>query len=414
MRIVHLSHTDAGAGAGRAAYRIHRSLIGLGQDSHMFVGSKRTNDPTVIPVAASPLGRLEAKVSEYVDVKTAKRMTAPNTGLFSLARFGHFDPSADSRITSADVICNYWLGGGFIRPEAFASIRKPIVWRLSDVWPFTGGCHYPANCERYMVGCGQCPQLTASAPHDASKQLMERKLEAWRDVQLTIAAPSTWMADLARKSTLFGGRRIEVIPTGVDTDTYRPLDRAEARAHWKIPQDKIVIMFGAMDAADPRKGFAQLQGALQIIANTSHKNNLLAVIFGQANVSAADIPIASQFLGRLQDDASLVAAYSAADIVVVPSLEDNLPNVGLEAIACGAPVVGFNVCGMKDIVQHGSNGALADKVDAASLATVLIEMLESDQLLQMSTKARIHAEARFSLTKQAQSYLELYQELAAN
>lgn len=412
MKIAHISHTDAGAGAGRAAYRIHRSLRELGQDSHMFVGSKRTNDPTVIPVVSTGLGRLAAKVSEYSEVKTARRMTAPDAGLVSLARFGYFNPSTDPRVTSADVICNYWLGGGFVRPEAFAGIRKPIVWRLSDVWPFTGGCHYPARCERYRQSCGECPQLAAPAPRDATQRLIERKHNAWRELNLTIAAPSNWMADLARKSTLFGERRIEVIPTGVDTDTYRPMERTQARARWGIPQDKTVILFGAMDTADPRKGFAQLQGALQYVAGTDQRHQLLAVIFGQSGLVAADIPIASKFLGRLEDDAALVAAYCAADMVIVPSLEDNLPNVGLEAIACGAPVIGFNVCGMRDIVQHGVNGALANKVDAAALAAEIIAMLESGQIVQMSANARTRAQARFSLTKQAQSYLELYQELA--
>ena len=412
MKIAHISHTDAGAGAGRAAYRIHRSLCALGEDSQMFVSAKRTSDPTVISLADGGWLRFWAKMHEYGEAKLAQRQTAPDAGLFSPSRFGHFHPAADARIATAEIISLYWINGGFIAPEGLAGLTQPIVWRLSDVWPFTGGCHYPGQCTRYTQHCGECPKLLRPSAMDASARLWARKEKAWRALNLTIAAPSEWMATLARNSALFRDRRVEVIPTGVDTDAYCPRDKTIARAKWQIPQDKTVIMFGAMDTNERRKGFAELNGALHILAEMPYKDQLMAVVFGSSAMEAR-LPIPTMFLGRLTDDAALATAYAAADMVVVPSLEDNLPNVALEALACGTPVVGFDVCGMPDIVRHGWNGALAATTSTQALAAAMAHVLENGRSMDMATNARSHALARFSLTQQAQLYLQLYRDLVS-
>jgi glycosyltransferase involved in cell wall biosynthesis len=413
LKVIHLSHTDGGAGAGRAAYRIHTALRELEVDSRMLVSQKRTADPTVEAVSAAGLGRFGVRCAEYLEARTGRAMARDASVFFSPARYAWFKPQQSQAIREADVVALYWINGAFISPQSLAKIRKPLVWRLSDVWPFTGGCHYPGTCDGFEQACGECPQLRLPASNDVSHRLWQHKQDAWRTLDLTIAAPSRWMADLARRSALFSRRRIEVVPTGVDLDRYLPGDRFAARARWGLPQDRLLILFGAMSPSDDmRKGYRELRQALEVVAQSPLASRVLAVVFGSDAPLGADLPVPAVSLGRLQGDDALAAAYNCADVVVVPSLEDNLPNVALEAIACGAPVAAFDVCGMPDIVMDQWNGRLASIRDG--LGGVLVEMLKDiERLLAMRGRARQHAENRYSLAEQARSYLALYEDLAA-
>ena len=411
MKLIHLSQTDGSAGAGRAAYLIHTSLLKLGLDSRMLVADKRTEDPTVSGLKRGGLSR--AHLSEWLEARNGRRLAAHPHVLFSPASCTQFDPAAHPEVRAADVVGLYWINGGFVSPETLTRIGKPLVWRLSDVWPFSGGCHYPGACERYTAHCGDCPQLKKSSEQDTSRRLWQRKFDAWRDLDLTIAAPSNWMACLARQSRLFRERRIEVIPTGVDLSIFRPQNRLDLRERLGIPLDRLVIAFGALDPdGDTRKGYAELSASLQRIAASPLAPRVIALIFGRQQLPNERLPIATRFLGRLDQDQALADAYSAADIVAVPSLEDNLPNVALEAIACGVPVCGFDVGGMPDIVRNGWNGFLVPLRDSRALADGMIALLGDDSLRQqMAENARAHAVQRFSLDTQAHTYATLYAEL---
>lgn len=413
MKVVHISHTDGGAGAGRAAYRIHSSLRELGVDSRMLVSQKRTADPSVQAMASSGLGHWQVRVAEYLEARAGRTLARDASVFLTPARYGYFRPARAAVVRKADVVAAYWINGAYIAPESLAAINKPLVWRLSDVWPFTGGCHYPWTCERFESQCGECPQLRQPGPQDATNRLWLRKQHAWRALDLTVVAPSNWMAGLARRSSLFADRRVEVIPTGVDLSVFRPQDSIALRKQLDIPQDRLVIAFGALDpAGDTRKGYAELSSALERIAASPLAARVMALIFGRQQLPNERLPIPARFLGRLDQDQALSDIYSAADLVVVPSLEDNLPNVALEAIACGAPVCGFDVGGMPDIVRNGWNGFLAPLRDSRALADGMIAILGNGNLRrEMSKKARMHAEQRFSLDAQAHTYAKLYAEL---
>lgn len=414
MKLIHLSHTDAGAGAGRAAYRIHRSLLELGLDSRMLVADKRTADPTVSGLKRSGLSR--ARLCEWLEARNGNRLAADPHTLFSPASCAQFDPASHPDVRAADVVSLYWINGGFVSPESMARIGKSLVWRLSDVWPFTGGCHYPGACNHFEAQCGGCPQLRQPRLEDAAKRLWLRKQDSWRDIDLTVVAPSNWMAGLARRSSLFASRRVEVIPTGVDLDRYCPGDRRAARARWGLPQDRLLVLFGAMNwSEDLRKGYRELHQALEVLAMSPLASRVLAVVFGSDNpLPPGLLPMPAVSLGRLEADEALAAAYNCADVVVVPSLEDNLPNVALEAIACGAPVVAFDVCGMPDIVVDGKNGRLVSRVDPIGMGKALVEILSnSERLVSMRLSSRQLAQQRFSLDSQAKAYLGLYDQIIA-
>jgi glycosyltransferase involved in cell wall biosynthesis len=412
MKVVHLSQTDAGAGAGRAAYRIHKSLLNMGVDSTLLVAEKRTEDPTVLVAAHGWSSRLRARACQYLEAKLSGSIGRHKSVFVSPTRFSHFDPAVDHRVRAADIVSLYWINGAFIAPEGLTGLRQPVVWRLSDAWPFTGACHYPGDCVRFESQCGQCPQLKRPSVRDVSNQVWCRKSDAWKNLDLTIAAPSEWMAQLARRSALFSQRPIVTIPTGIDLKIYRPMDQAEARALLGIPADRRVIVFGALSPADDiRKGFNEMRIALQMVAGSNVSDKVMAVVFGSQEPLPA-LPLPAISLGRLYTDASLVAAYSCADVALIPSLEDNLPNVALESIACGVPVAAFDVCGMPEIVRDGWNGILAPRLEAAALGSAVAHLLADEARLKfMRLNARSHAEARFSITNQARAYFDLYDQL---
>lgn len=377
----------------------------------MLVADKRTTDPTVSGLKRAGLSR--ARLGEWLEARNGHRLAARPHVLFSPAGCSQVDLAAHPDVRAADIVSLYWINGGFISPETLAHVGKPLVWRLSDIWPFSGGCHYPGACMRYASHCGYCPQLKQPSEHDVSRRLWQRKFDAWRGLDLTIAAPSNWMASLARESSLFGARRIEVVPTGVDLSVFRSQDRGALRERFDIPQDHLVIAFGAMNPdGDMRKGYAELSAALLRIAASPLASRVSALIFGRSQLPGERLPIPARFLGRLEQDHALAEAYSAADIVAVPSLEDNLPNVALEAIACGVPVCGFDVGGMSDIVRSGWNGVLAPLGDSHALADGMIAILENASLRKkMADNARSHAEHHFSLETQARAYAQLFAEI---
>lgn len=409
MKVVHLSQTDSGAGAGRAAYRIHRSLLAMGLDSSMIVGEKRTSDDTVGLAVDGWLGKWRSRVPAYLESKYARRLTQRGTGLFSPASFGHFNLASDVRVQNGDVVCLYWINGGFIRPEDLAGLSRPLVWRLSDIWPFSGGCHYPGECERFIERCGECPKLVGQGPDDRSRRLWKRKLQAWRDLNLTIVAPSQWIAGLAAKSSLFRDRRIEVIATGVDTMVFRPQDRIAARASFGLPEGRRIIVFGAAGTIrDARKGWSELSRSIAQVVQRGHGQDWHIAVFGVDVIPP--LPLPATALGIITDECRLAQLYACADAVAVPSLEDNLPQVALEALACGTPVVAFRVGGLPDAVTHRENGWLAKAGDIGEFAEGLMWVLGTGEGPRLA--ARRHAKINFSQQAQVARYAALLCELA--
>ncbi|MEB3308986.1 MAG: glycosyltransferase family 4 protein [Snowella sp.] len=421
MKIIQLNTCDIDGGAARSAYRLHRGLVEIGQDSQLLTLSKQSCDETVILLRPQSLmvghddkGYLDLIQESYIN---ANRTSLSNT-LFSLSYPG-VDLTQLSSVLMADIINLHWIAY-FQSPvtlKKLLDLGKPIVWTLHDMWAFTGGCHYSSGCNQYQQDCSICPQL-ASDSFGLASALLKDKLELLNQKNLTIVTPSQWLAELARKSQLFRNNRIEVIPYSLETDTFFPWPKEQSKLSLGIPTDTFTVLIGAADGNEKRKGFKELLEALQFCAENIHFTKLLQaeqfklLCFGVPNrqLESLDIPVIS--FGKITSDRDLSLIYAAADIFVLPSLEDNLPNTMLEAMSCGTPIIAFNTGGMPDIIQHDITGKLVSVIDPQKMAEAILECIHNRLLCKtMGEKCRQKMERDHSLAIQAQNYLNLYKDL---
>lgn len=410
MKSLLLSTSDIEGGAARAAYRLHQGLLAIGHDSQMLVRARFSGQKSVL-AEKSALTKLGPQMNGW-PLKLGFYQTKT---LFSSQWF----PDAIAKNVAQlnpDIVNMHWVCNGFLKVETLPKLNKPLVWTLQDMWPFTGGCHYAETCDGYQKACGQCPQLNSQKESDLSRKIWQRKQKAWQDINLTIVTPSQWMADCVRESSLFGHRRVEVIPFCLDVQKYRPANKGFSRDLLGLPSDKLIILFGALSAtADLRKGFHLLQPALKKLSQAGWADRIEVAIFGaDAPAEPADLGFKAHYLGSFADDLSLSIAYSAADVMIVPSLYESFGQTASEGLACGTPVVAFNAAGQKDIVSHQQNGYLVKPYEVDDLAHGMAWVLEdTDRHRKLCEQARQAAVDQFSLEIQARQYRTLFEELLA-
>ena len=297
-----------------------------------------------------------------------------------------------SRIAAlnSDVVNLHWIGDGFVAAEALSEFNKPIVWTLHDMSAFTGGCCYSQECDRYTKSCGNCLILGHNKSWDLSRWVWQRKAKARQNLQLTVVTPSQWLADSANSSSLFKNSDIRVIPNGLDTGTYKPCDRQTARNILNLPQERQLILFGALNSTNKRKGFSLLMQALKQLSNYENSPNWELIVLGASQPKEKlDIDLKTRYIGTLSDDISLALIYAAADVFVAHSVQDNLPNAVMEALACGTPCVAFQIGGMPDLIEHKQNGYLTHPFATENLGQGIAWVLESRQRWQvLSSRAR--------------------------
>ncbi len=313
-----------------------------------------------------------------------------------------------------DIIHLHWVCGGFLRIESLKKFHKPIVWTLHDMWAFTGGCHYDGSCGRYKDACGACPQLGSRRRHDLSRWIWKRKKRAWQGIDITIVTPSRWLAECVKASSLFQRYRIEVIPNGLNIHCFKPIDKKIARDILSLPQDKRLILFGAMDSTtNKRKGFQFLAPVVQVLANNGWHNNVELIVFGSSKPdNPPEFGLKVNYLGQFKDEISLAILYAAADVFVLPSTQENLPNTMMESLACGTPVVAFNVGGIPEMVEHQVNGYLAKAFDTDEFASGIKWVLEDpERFLRLGKAAREKVVKEYAIEVQAGRYLNLYEEI---
>lgn len=431
MNILHVNASDISGGAARAAYRIHRSLVDTGAPhgltSRMRVISQLSDDPTVSGGPTFVPNPIWRRVQPRLAQLARRGLHTGNHSLHSIAwsatGLGR-ELQQRSHHGQADLVHLHWLGDATLSIEEIGRLPMPLVWTLHDQWAFCGAEHYTSlpgpgetasSDERFALGYSPASRPAHEAGPDLNRRTWLRKRRAWcRPMQ--IVCPSTWLADCARRSTLMGDWPITVIPYPIDLNSWAPCEQLQARVLLGLPVDRPLVLFGAMGGtSDPRKGADLLLEALQRlrteVAGTS-LDQLELVVFGQSRpAQPPDLGFPIHYSGLLSDDLSLRLLYAAANGFVIPSRQDNLPNTGLEAQACGVPVVAFRTGGLVDIVDDRVTGALAEPFDPASLAASIRWVLEDPQRWrELGTAARQRAERLWHPARVAGMYAEVYRQ----
>lgn len=380
----------------------------------MTVQKKGSNDPTVL--GPETVGeKILAKSRPHADAAVLKlyrnrnRTTPWGTGWFPnpvAKKINKFSP---------DIVHLHWIGQGFVPIQELSRIRRPIVWTLHDSWAFTGGCYIPYECKNYVDKCGNCHHLASRSSFDLSRITWQRKHKHWEALNLNIVTPSQWLAGCARKSSLLNGRRVEVIPNGIDTERYQPFNKENARDILSLPAKKRLVLLGGVGIdGDPNKGYAHLKSSLEKLAADDLAKSTDLVVMGVSKpIQSLDSIFNTHYLGYLHDDVSMALAYAAADVFVMPSIQENLPNSVMESMACGTPCVVFRIGGMPDLIEHEHDGYLAQPFDTTDLARGVNWVLEDGQRWRrLSQQARKKVEQEFDIKGIAKRYVSLYEEMS--
>lgn len=419
MKILFTNATSVKGGAARAAHRVFSAIKDLGADITYIVGQKLDVQDEILDVKHHFFHEKYLKVISRLEQRKIRQHRKPATRFWSTAELNRFHLSALLR-HKPDIVHLNWVNDTFLSIDEIARIKVPVVWTFHDMWAFTGGCHYAGDCKKYTKGCGNCPLLLKPSLYDISRLSFLKKQKSWNNIDLTIVCPSNWMADMARESEMFRNHRIEVIPNPVNIELYKSKRNSVPDVKKPFKPGKIKLLFGAVNSlSDERKGGKLLLEILKIIKNQStgiiSKENIELLVFGADKSEEIDaLSIDTRYMGYVKDEKELSEIYAAADLLLVTSKEDNLPNTVMESLACSTPVVAFDVGGISDMVDHKINGYLAEAFDVVDYVNGIKYLLNSNghrRLSEFSDNARRKIEIAFAAEIVSKKHMDLYNDL---
>lgn len=399
MKILHINQSDVQGGAAIAAYRLHKELLHRSAQSRLIVRRPISGDAEVESMGFRrvPDGIL-AKASSIV-------------GLNDLFTYRSYKLHRRIWYREADVLNLHNLHPGYFNYLSLPALtrNKPAIHTLHDMWAITGHCAYSYDCVRWQNGCGKCPSRKEypEIGFDNTRLALKLKKSAYMRSNIHLVAPSRWLMGLLEKSILSGLPRHH-IPNGINLEVYKPLDSGECRKLLGLPPRTFVVMFAAESLADRRKGARYLNEAISLLPSSLQKQVVLLGL-GRGSMSVLDSDLATCFLGYVHNDHLKAIAYSAADLFLFTSVQDNLPLVLQESMACGTPMIAFDVGGVSDLVRDSETGSLVGSGDVQAFAARIEALLQDDNGRRgMGERCRKIAESEYSIELQADRYLELY------
>lgn len=398
MKVLFVSRSAQLGGAAIAMQRLAASLRARSVEVEVATAEDGADGRFAVGAAERLLGRVLWQAGlDHVHTR----------GSFRLASAGALD--------GFDVVHLHNLHSGFFNYLALPRLarRIPVVWTLHDMWAMTGHCGYSLECERWKSGCGSCPHLHAYPYMERDASHLEWRLKRWsyRRSRLQVAAPSRWLAGLAGQGIL-GAQPIHHVPYGLDLQSWRPQDRAQARARFGIPADAFVLLAMADQLDEERKGGRLLAAILQRLSPALRTR---CILLSAGRGSAPQVAgLRAIHAGHLQADMDKMLLYSAADLTLFGSMADNLPLVLMETMACAVPAVAFGVGGIPDLVEDGRTGVLVEAFDEAAYACQIEALAaEPGRMAALGAAARRHMEAHFHGGLEAAAYLEIYRQAVA-
>jgi glycosyltransferase involved in cell wall biosynthesis len=406
MKIIQLAYSNYVGGASIAANRIHYSLCKNNINSELWVNdalSKKSD-------WKDPYDKIEKKLRRYITWPLLKTIKTDIPIHHSISLL----PSTwVKRIneSDADIVNLHWIQREMLSVKDISKIKKPIVWTLHDMWAFCGAEHY-TNDIRWREGYNSNNRPSYESGFDLNKWTWDRKKKYWKS-PIQIITPSSWLANCVRESKLMSNWPVSIVANPINTEVFKPMDKKTALKNLNLPNNVPLLLFGALGGIkDSRKGFDLLIKTLKHLKNKIKVKDVEIVILGQSKQKSLpnlDYPI--HYLGHLNDDKDLCSVYNSVDALVIPSRQDNLPNMGIEAQACGVPVIAFNTGGLGDIIDHQKTGYLAKAFDVEDLGNGIIFVLEQSKKKQLASNAREQAIKKFSEKKISEDYLKIYKNL---
>lgn len=412
MRVLIVNTSERNGGAAIAASRLMEALKNNGIKAMMMVRDKNTDQISVVGLKKS--WKLKWNfLYERFTIWRNNHFNKANLFAIDIANRGT-DITKLPEFRKADVIHLHWINQGMLSLKVIRKIidsGKPIVWTMHDMWPFTGICHYAGACTKYQTECGNCPLVNGNKTKDLSYKVFKRKLRLLSKAHITFVGCSQWLAGMAKKSRLLIGQTVTSIPNAININAFYPKNKKEMRNRYNLPLDKKLILFGSAKITDPRKGMKYLIDACRKLVekHPEMKEHTGVVVFGlQSEAIASELPFPVYALSYIRNESDLVSMYSAVDLFVTPSLEDNLPNTIMEAMACGVPCVGFNVGGIPEMIDHTENGYVAEYKNPDDLAAGIHWVLYNPDYPQLCQSAVKKVEGTYSEGIVAMQYIKIY------
>ncbi|MEM7104578.1 MAG: glycosyltransferase family 4 protein [Bacteroidota bacterium] len=395
MKVLHICTSDKIGGAALACWRVAEALSKTDIDAKILVQRQTEHHPMLVNANPGAM-KFRALYNEFYERFDfiSKESNKHIRFYFSSGLVGQ-DISKHQAVQEADILHLHWVNKGFLslrNLRQLASLNKPIVWTLHDMWAFTGGCHYSGGCEKYKTGCHNCWFLNSNTTHDLSNKVfeMKRRLYQYLEPKINFITPSVWLKSLAKDSALLSGFPFSSIPNTINTSIYKPGDKRALRYKLKLPRHKKLILFIAMNVSDKRKGFHFLKESLTSIGGPSQKfkEDIELLVLGKINKEELkDLPINAHYIRKTRNPQLIIDAYNASDLVAVTSQEDNFPNTILEALSCGRPVIAFRTGGIPEMVNHKKTGYLVEKGDTSGIVEGIRWILEDPEKYEYLCKA---------------------------
>lgn len=418
MKILIVNTSERTGGAAVAANRLKDALNKHGEKAKMLVRDKETDDLTVVELSGSMLSRwrfLWERWCIFVRLHFSRRhlfeLDIANTGveITSLPEF-----------KEADVIHLHWINQGMLSLKNVRNILlsgKPVVWTMHDMWPATAICHLTLGCRRFQSACQQCKYLPGGgSANDLAARVWRRKQQLFEGQSLIMVACSRWLSSEAKRSALLNRQRIEAIPNAIDTSVFKKTDRSAARESLSLPTDKLLVLFVSQRATNVNKGMGYLAEACRklVEAHPVMKERVAVMVLGgHAEEVTSELALPAYPLGYVSDPQRIVQVYNAADVFVLPSLSENLPNTIMEAMACGVPCLGFKVGGIPEMIEHNKTGYVAQYKSCDDLSAGLYWLLAEADRDELSAAARRKVCREYSQDAVALRYTEVYNEVIA-
>ncbi|MEM9014181.1 MAG: glycosyltransferase [Pseudomonadota bacterium] len=376
-----LISTALDKGAGGAAQNVHRALLKADASSRLVYRNQVANSEDI------PCVEQKSEAPRILGDHTQPQGWFQRSGytIFSVDTDGIGKTALDNLIADCDVINLHWYARFLSNNDITYLTRsgKPVVFTIRDMHPLTGGCHFFHNCDNWQTDCYPCPQFRPehiALPRDT----LAKKRSDWDLENVTIVTLSEHTRAIVKQSPLFGTCRIEKIPNPIDPNIFRPADRIGAREQFNIPADKKVIAY-VPSFNSTVKGAREFELVLQRLARDVSADSLVVLCAGRRQIEL-NCPFEVHQAGYIAARKDLAAFYSAADVTVVPSLEETFSNTTAESIACGTPVAGFQTGAIAELAM-GARGSSAPVGDIPALAAAVMSILDSDGSTALTREA---------------------------